>query len=115
MTIENFKKVLLGPVAAGDLRARVVTKDEYKLIYRTFRALYDDWPFVTKTQRDCFELYYNIELSQAKIAQYLRIKQSTVSEHIGKARENYTKLVEIIYYCILWGVDYANDERRKKE
>lgn len=107
MTIENFNNILLGPVAADDYRARIVTNDEYKLVYYNFRAIYEDWPFVTKTQRDCFELYYNLNMTQKKISQFLNIKQSTVSEHIRKARNNYIELVKIIYYCTLWGIDYG--------
>lgn len=115
MTIENFNKILLTPVAAADLRARIVKQEELQLIYRTFRGLVDDWPFVTKTQRDCFELYYNMQCSQEKIARFLNIKQSTVNEHIKKARENYIELVNIIYYCVLWGIDYGVEQERKKE
>ena len=110
MTIENFKDILLGPVAADDLRRRSVHNDEVELIYRTYRGLVDDWPFVTKAQRDCFELYYNLGMTQEKIATFLDIKQSTVSEHIKRARDNYLELVTIIYYSVLWGIDYATKE-----
>lgn len=115
MTIENFNKVLLVFVMSDDLSSRIVTKEECILIYHAWRRLVDDWPFVTKTQRNCFEMYYNMNFSQEKIAKFLGIKQSTVCEHIRKARDSYIKLVEIIYYCILWGIDYGVEKERQKE
>lgn len=112
MTFETFKNELLTPVIMEDYDSRIGTEDEYLQIYRVFKFLLDEWPYITEIQKNCYLMATDMNLTQNKIAEYLRIKQSTVSEHIKKARENYIHLVRVVYYSTLWGIDYGV---RKKE
>lgn len=114
MTIEEFYNNHLKEVIAEDVTQPEITIDMIKVMYITFRALVDDWKYITKIQKDCYLLYYGLKMSQQKAAQYLDIQQSTVSEHVKKARESYTELTRIIYYSTLWGIDYGHKNKEKK-
>lgn len=113
MTIETFFNELLTPVAMADDTAIIGVRKEdtprfTNDLYELFKCYSDI--YVTEAQKNCFEMYYNMKMSQRRISEYLRIKQPTVSEHISKARENYLTLTKILYFAYLEGVNFEREK-----
>lgn len=97
MTIEEFNEVLLFPLLIEHKEYKL-SGDDMENIYYLFRDSLEHIKIVTKAQKDCFELYYGLKMTQRKVAEYLNIRQATVSEHIAKAKEAYLRLLDIEVY-----------------
>lgn len=98
MTLKTFYNKLLVPTVVelgGDINN--LSPTDVGILYDGVRSGIDTYAPITKRQYDCYFMAYDMKMTQQKIAEFLKISQPTVNDHIKKGSENLLALTKTVY------------------